>query len=156
MKNLLNRWTIVGALAFALFFGLLFLLWIYWTQPVKVPPALTGLEAMTVIPAPSATPPATPTSAPADATAAPPPGADEIAIGGYVQISGTEDQGLRLRADPGLQGKLLFLGYDAEVYLVKDGPRLADDLTWWHLEAPYDATRTGWAAADYLSVIPPP
>jgi len=156
MKNVLNRWTFLGALAFAIFFGLLFLLWIYWTQPIAAPTALTSLEVMTIIPAPSATVPTTPTVAPVEATAAVPLSPDAIVIGGYVQITGTDGEGLRLRSEPGLQGKLLFLGYDSEVYVVKDGPQELDGFTWWYLEAPYDATRTGWAAANYLSVIPPP
>lgn len=156
MKNILNRWTFFGALAFAAFFGLLFLLWIYWTQPQSTPTTLTGLEAMTIIPAPSATVPVTPTPTPDNVATAATPGPDGIIIGGYVQISGTDGQGLRLRSEPGLKGTLLFLGFDAEVYIIRDGPREADGFIWWKLEAPYDTTRTGWAAANYLSVIPPP
>ncbi len=32
----------------------------------------------------------------------------------------------------------------------------ADGYTWWYLVAPYDSTRAGWAAADFLAVVPSP
>ncbi|MEJ5240172.1 MAG: hypothetical protein WHS87_03150 [Anaerolineales bacterium] len=111
--------------------------------------ALTVLPAPTSTASPSPTPPITPTASIA-------PGGEGIVIGAYVQISGTEGQGLRLRAAPGLSGTLLFLGYDAEVYQVRDGPRQVDGYTWWYLVAPYDETRAGWAAADFLTVIATP
>ena len=63
-----------------------------------------------------------------------------IAIGNYVQITGTEGQGLRIRKDPGLNGEFEFLAYDSEVFVVKDGPREVDGYTWWYLVAPYDDT----------------
>jgi len=44
---------------------------------------------------------------------------------------------------------------DAEVFEVKDGPKMADNFTWWFLEAPYDPGRSGWAAANYLKVVEP-
>ena len=50
----------------------------------------------------------------------------------------------------------LFLGYDAEVFVVKDGPRQADGYTWYYLVAPYDDTRAGWAASNFLNIIPAP
>jgi hypothetical protein len=82
------------------------------------------------------------------------PGA--FGLGVYVQITGTGGDGLRLRSGPGLNDAQLFLGYDAEVYQIVDGPIQADGHTWWKLTAPYDATRTGWAVQDFLTVIPSP
>ncbi len=113
--------------------------------------------ALTVIPAPTSTPFATltPTFDP-NQIGAPTIPAGEIAIGAYVQITGTEGQGLRLRSGPGLSTTLLFLGEDSEVFQVKDGPKEADGYIWWHLVAPYDASRAGWAAANFLTVVPPP
>ena len=81
---------------------------------------------------------------------------NEIAIGAYIQITGTEGVGLRLRAGPGLSTELLFLGEDSEVFQVKDGPKEADGYTWWYIVAPYDDSRAGWAAANFLTVVPPP
>jgi hypothetical protein len=73
-----------------------------------------------------------------------------------VQISGTEGQGLRIRSTPGLAGEFVFLGYDSEVFVIQDGPKVVDGHTWWYLVAPYDNTRVGWAASDFLTYIPSP
>jgi hypothetical protein len=79
-----------------------------------------------------------------------------IALGGFVQISGTEGEGLRLREGPGTNQALKFIGMDAEVFEVKDGPREVDGYTWWFLVAPYDKNRSGWAASNYLTLISTP
>lgn len=76
-----------------------------------------------------------------------------IGIGAYVQVIGTEGAGLRMRADPGLDTAIKFTAMDAEVFLVIDGPIEIDGYTWWHLEAPYDQTRSGWSAGDFLTPI---
>ena len=113
--------------------------------------------ALTVLPAPTSTPFATltPTFDP-NAIFTPTLPADAIVIGSYVQIGGTEGQGLRLRSGPGLSTTLLFLGEDLEVFHVEDGPQDADGYTLWYIVAPYDASRAGWAASAFLIVVPPP
>ncbi len=80
-------------------------------------------------------------------------GGEAIAVGVYVQIVGTGGDGLRLRDQPGLGGKVLLLGSEWEVFRVEDGPRDADGYTWWYLVGPFDETRRGWAVANYLQVI---
>ena len=109
---------------------------------------------LTVIAAPTATSsaPATPTIDPF----APTPAPTGIALGNYVQITGTEGQGLRIRSEPGLNGESVFLGFDSEVFIIQDGPRESDGFIWWYLVAPYDETRVGWAASDFLTYIPSP
>jgi hypothetical protein len=87
-------------------------------------------------------------------TTTPPPG--QIGIGGYVQISGTEGAGLRIHSAPGLNTDTVFRGEEAETFQVTDGPQQADGYTWWHIVAPYDSTRAGWAASDFLAVVPSP
>lgn len=76
-----------------------------------------------------------------------------IGIGGYVQVIGTGGSGLRMRAEPGLDGDIQFTALDSEVFLVIDGPVEVDGYQWWHLEAPYDQTRNGWSAGDFLTPI---
>ncbi len=127
--------------------------WIIWTAP---PPPEPGnfLAAQTVIPAPTGTPLPPPTEPAGNQT--PTPVSGEISIGGYVQISGTSGQGLRLRADAGLDAPQLFLGYDSEVFQVQDGPQFKDGYTWWYLVAIYDDKRSGWAADAFLGYIPAP
>lgn len=113
------------------------------------------MSVMTIIPAPTGTFPPPPTFTPlAPETPSPIPG--QIGFGAYVQISGTEGQGLRIRSKPGLQGEFLFLGYDSEVFIVQDGPQEVDGYTWWYLVSNYDDKRAGWAAANYLTYISPP
>ena len=113
--------------------------------------------ALTIIPAPSATATPAPDQA-ATATATPigGPSADGIAQGMYVQITGTGGDGLKMRSAPGVSSDTIFLGMESEVYLVKDGPKMADGYIWWYLQAPLDTTRTGWAASKYLTIVASP
>jgi hypothetical protein len=116
-----------------------------------------ALSALTVIPAPTSTPltlPPTLTPVPPTPEASLTPAPGQIAVGVYVQISGTGGDGLHIRATPGLSGASLFLGYDSEAFLVTKGPEVVDGYTWWYLTASYDSARSGWAAQDYLSTIP--
>jgi hypothetical protein len=153
--RLLTPKVLVGALGVAVFLLVLTFAWIEWTAPPA--PDMSGLLAVvTIIPAPSVTPaPAvTATFDPYAPTPTVVPG--QISIGAYVQISGTQGQGLRIRSQPGLNSEQLFLGFDTEVYTVVDGPREVDDYTWYSLVAINDQARTGWAASNFLTVIPKP
>jgi hypothetical protein len=86
----------------------------------------------------------------------PSPPAGEISIGAYVQILDTGGAGLRLRSEPSLNGQVLLLGSEAEVFEVKDGPVEMDGYTWWYLVGPFDETRRGWAVANYLNLVQNP
>ena len=154
VRQLFNKWVILGALAFA---GLLILITAISISRAGTPQNTdVGFAPadVTVIAAPTSTSgaPPTPTIDPF-ATATSPAG---IAIGNYVQITGTQGEGLRIRSEPGLNGNPEFLGFDSEVFIVQDGPREVDGYMWWYLVAPYDETRVGWAAADFLSYVPEP
>jgi len=154
VRQLFNRWVILGAL---LFTGLLLLITagaIGLTSPRQNSPVGFTLADLTVIAIPTSTSSAPPT--PTIDPFAPTPTAPGLAIGNYVQITGTEGQGLRIRATPGLNGEFVFLGYDSEVFVIQDGPQSVDGYVWWYLVAPYDESRNGWAAADFLSFIPAP
>jgi hypothetical protein len=76
-----------------------------------------------------------------------------IAVGSYVEVTGTGTVGLRLRDNPGLNGETKFLGIDTEVFKIIDGPQQVDGYSWWHLASPSDETRHGWAVANYLTAI---
>ncbi len=111
-----------------------------------------------VIPAPTLTPSPQPTFTPSAVDGFPEsPSAnfsgEEIQIGDSVQIYGTQGDGLRLRASPGLDGKILFLAYEGEIFRVEDGPQDASGYRWWYLVAPYDINVYGWAAANFLKVV---
>ncbi len=150
LSERINGWVLLGAILVAGGLALVTALIIFLLPaPSAAVPDL--VQAMTIIPAPTltATPPqmietATPTAAPS---------IGGISVGSYVQITGTDGQGLRLRSGPGIDNPPRLLGMDAELFMVKDGPRQADDFIWWFLEAPYDPERSGWAAANYLTVV---
>jgi len=111
--------------------------------------------AMTVVPRPSPTemvppsPTALPTETPQPA-AAQDPGTGRIGVGLFVEVYGTEGDGLRLRASPGTSGAIQLLVGESEVFAVRDGPVEADGRTWFYLVSPSDASRAGWAVSDYL------
>jgi hypothetical protein len=159
MKRVLTRKVVIATLILA---SLLLcasltdvLVGIYTAPPVL---ATTRL-AITILAAPSSTPryvPPTPTPLPPTPLPSPTPGPGQFALGVYVQITGTGGVGLNMRSDAGLKAPVLFLGYDTEVYQITKGPKQADGDTWWYLTAPYDQTRSGWAAQNYLSVLPSP
>jgi len=154
VRQLFNKWVILGALGLAALLTLITAISIGLTTARQNAEIGFAPADLTVIPAPTSTSsaPPTPTIDPFAPTAAP----TGIAIGNYVQIAGTNGEGLRIRSDPGLNGNFEFLGYDSEVFIVQDGPREVDGFVWWYLVAPYDETRNGWAAADFLSYIPAP
>jgi hypothetical protein len=70
-------------------------------------------------------------------------------VGGYAVVAGT-GSALRLRSDPGLQSTTLKTVSDGTRLKILEGPRTADDLTWWRLEDPTDGAQ-GWAAEKYLT-----
>ena len=154
---IVNIRVVLGALGIAGLLIVITLISIGWTKPDSVRELGFAPADLTVIPAPTSTPNVTPSFTPDPLLVGTPTLApDVIGVGGFVQIAGTDGEGLRLRADPGLNGTPIFLGYDEEVFEVRDGPQEADGYVWWYLVAPYDETRAGWAAADFLGAIPSP
>lgn len=159
IRLLLTPGVILGQLFLC---GLLFLataIWVVFYPPSQGQNVEAAEAALTILPAPSSTPtpPAAtpvPTST-ATATFAPlQPG--EVGVGSYVQVVGTEGDGLNIRNSAGLSSDVQFLGYDAEVFEVRDGPLEADGFIWWYVVTPVDEARAGWAAASFLSVVANP
>lgn len=131
--------------------------WLIFSMSVS---QATRIEAtpqynVTVIPAPTQTNTViSPTDLPTPTSEAPvilPDGV--IGINVYVTVTGTEGLGLRVRAAAGTGADVNFLAMDDEVFKVVGGPEVSDGYTWWQLEAPLDATRSGWAAENYLMVF---
>lgn len=160
MKRYINFWVMVGAaaVALALLCVLIVSLWVIRpengreTQSTAVLHVIPYLSPtpVPVTPSPAATEPISEDGIPP----APPPG--DITLEAYVQVSGTGGEGLRLRADAGLQGEVKFLGLESEIFLVEDGPMQVDGYTWWFLVAPYDESVQGWAVSNYLVVAQNP
>jgi hypothetical protein len=153
-ERLFTPKVFAGALAVTmLMLGMTFA-WIVWSAPPAPDPS--GLMAVvTVIPMPSATlaPAATPTFDPYAPLPTPTLAPGQFSIGAFVQISGTQGQGLRIRSEPSLNGNQLFMGFDTEAYTILDGPREVDGYSWYYLAAINDQKRTGWAASNFLTLI---
>ncbi len=150
-----NRWVTAGVVLFAMLLcvvaGVIF--WMF--QPPR-PPDVPPTSVVMIIPAPTLTmTPSTPEPTPT-ATFSPEELQSGISVGVFVQITGTDGEGLRLRTGPGVSNDPRFLGMDSEVFQVEEGPVRADGYTWWFLVAPYDTDRSGWAASTYLSVVENP
>ena len=154
IKQLFNRWVILGAIVIAGLLLIIVAISIGFTSPVQSSTVGFVPADLTVIAAPTVTSNAPPTQT--IDPFAPTPVPTGIALGNYVQITGTDGEGLHIRSEPGLNSDPNFLGYDSEVFIVRDGPRAADGYVWWYLVAPYDDSRVGWAAADFLSYVPAP
>ena len=152
LPDLINPWTILGALAVAGCLIVITLMSIGWTSARQEAPLGFVPADLTIIPPSTAT--SLPTETPADLTTPTPEG--QIGIDAYVQITGTEGSGLRIRRAPGQSTDTVFVGEEEEIFLVKDGPQQVDGLTWWYLVTPYDESRAGWAAADFLASVPAP
>jgi len=156
-RYILSPWVIGGTILVGVLMLCATLALLYATRPSRQSaPAATPI--VNVIPLPSATPtplPATPTSEAAP-TQPVPPASGDIVVGAFVQVTGTGGDGVRLRSEPGLNGTVRFLGLEAEVFQVNEGPQQADGYTWWFLVAPYDASVQGWAVANYLNVVQNP
>jgi hypothetical protein len=152
-KSIFNPITLITSLILIIGMILMGLVVIFLARDPQlnnnIPMELTKVSAFTptsIIVSPTITPSPTPTS-----IFFLPEGV--IGVGAYVQVSGTEGAGLRMRADPGLGTAIMFTALDSEVFLVIDGPIEDDGYIWWHLEAPYDQTRNGWSAGDFLTPI---
>lgn len=159
ITTFINPWVILGAIGFG---SALFLLSLYLLSSTRstIVASSAPTAALTVVSLPTSTPvtptPTSPAPTTPTLTPPPPPPDGEIAVGSFVQISGTGGDGLRLRTEPGLSSEVRFLGLDSEVFEVRDGPREIDGYTWWHLVAPFEENRNGWAVSGYLSVVQNP
>ena len=151
--SLFNVWTVAGALLVTALLLFITLISIGWMRPHQGSTVGFVPADLTIIAPPTATTIPSPTATPAG-TVTPPAG--QFAIGAYVQITGTGTDGLRIRSAAGLNSDTVFRGEESETFQIKDGPKEADGHTWWYVVAPYDNTRAGWAAADFLAVVPSP
>lgn len=104
IKPYLNRNVILGTVAVAGILVVVTFILIGWTSPRFSPEVGFAPADLTMIPAPTHTPGVTPTPTP-DPFATPTLSPDSVAVGAYVQITGTEGQGLRIRQAPGLNSE---------------------------------------------------
>ena len=77
-----------------------------------------------------------------------PPPSSDIAIGDYVQVSGTGGDGLRLHKEAGVSSEVRYIAIESEVFLVKDGPIDTDGYIWWLLQDPYTDNAGGLGSGE--------
>ncbi|MGD0708390.1 MAG: SH3 domain-containing protein [Anaerolineaceae bacterium] len=156
LKKRISATVVVGAVVVAagMFILLIAAIWLFLpSHPTIVAPT----PVMAVIPAPTQTPTLSPEAlANLTATAQPPSTVGGITVRDFVQVFNTGGGGLNFHSTPSLQSQILFLAKEAEVFEVKDGPKQADDHTWWFLVSSIDHSRGGWAVADYLTLVATP
>jgi hypothetical protein len=121
-------------------------------------PNITGPEStpvLTEFPGPTSTwTPADTTETPAATpTSSPPPSSTELDIGAFVAVSGTEGDGLRMRDQPGLEGTIIRLAVESEVFQIEGGPEESDGYIWWYVVNPYDPQINGWVVSNFLRLV---
>ena len=142
-------WPIIGAAAGAA--ALVLLLGLGAATRAARVAQQDAAPAVIRIPRPSPTPSLAPTVVPSETPTAENPGpAGPVSIGDLIEVFGTSGDGVRLRSEPTLEGTVVGLGMDSDVFQVEDGPLEAEGHVWWYLVNPYDTARQGWAVADYL------
>ena len=122
-----------------------------WTTAGPTPTPIVW----TPTPMPEAPATATPTSEPEPEEIVPTVSPD-IAIGGYVRVSGTGGSGLNLRQGPGANYARKDTALEGEVFIVSAGPTESAGVVWWKLRDPRDEERDWWGAANFLEPVPPP
>lgn len=159
LQGFSNGWVIIGAIVFAItllvatYAGFLILRGTVILPGETLPTVIVIAGPTATLPVPTSAPSPEPTSTPEMGI---PAGGENIRLNGYVQVVGTGGDGLRVRSQPSLSQASLFIAVESEVFLVKDGPQVADGYTWWYLEAPFNPDRKGWAVANYLMGIDNP
>ncbi len=119
------------------------------------PPVLTVISVPIANSSPTATPQPTLIPAPPGSPTPEPQSARQFTLGEFVEVYGTQGDGLRIRESPGLEATILILGLESEVFQVVEGPVISDGLSWWRITNPYDPTETGWAADSFLRSFGP-
>jgi hypothetical protein len=145
---------IFGVVLLLAFIGLLTLTRTRTPQNTKPTAIITLIQFPTGTIQPPTTSP-TPFDEPVP-TSVPPSPQGTITLGGYVEVSGTGGDGLRLRSEAGINSDVRILAAEKEVFQVQDGPAEIDGYTWWYLVGLTDSSQRGWAVSNYLVEIPAP
>lgn len=78
-----------------------------------------------------------------------------IGVGSLVEVISVGEQGLNVRDSGGVFGtNVLFQASLGARFNVIGGPEQQDNLTWWQIQDVSNASRVGWASAQYLNAIP--
>lgn len=109
-----NLYTVIGGVLFSIILIVVGIVIIVWAGKMRKEPDITPEVKITQIPAPTSTPRIVLPTEMIVETSTPavilPP--DVIGIGAYVQVTGTEGSGLRMRSDPGTNSEVRFVAMD--------------------------------------------
>jgi hypothetical protein len=115
------------------------------TFTVGPPPTPTPIPIVASITAPANLP----TIAPTGTT---PPGT--FTVGATVKVVGVGIAGLNVRSSPGTEATIKFRANDEELFELREQPQQASGIEWWFIQSPGDPNRGGWAARQFLEVVP--
>ena len=74
-----------------------------------------------------------------------------FALGMNIKVSGTGNEGLRMRSGAGIDQQTLFVAQEGESFQIIDGPIVLDSLIWWKIQALDNSGKTGWSVQDYMA-----
>jgi len=152
MRWYINPIVIGGAILLTLLLFVLVFSIVWLSRPAKTQSGQTT-AVLNVIRLPTATQTHTPQPGLVATNTPQPPGDSTIVTGGYIKITGTGGDGLRLRLEPGLKGQIQFVAAENEIFLVENGPQESDGYTWWYLIGVKNETVRGWAVSDFIQAI---
>ncbi len=75
-----------------------------------------------------------------------------IALGMTIKVTGTGNEGLRMRSGAGIDQTTLFLAQEGELFKIIEGPIILDSLIWWKIEGLDDPGKSGWSVQDYMAI----
>lgn len=102
------------------------------------------------------TPAASPTPPPTETHEPTPTISPDVAIGRYVQVTGTGGYGLSLRSGPGETYTRMGVALEGEIFIVVDGPTPAEGSEWWKIRDPGNVEREWWAIGNFLEPVEHP
>lgn len=75
-----------------------------------------------------------------------------IALGMTIKVTGTGNEGLRMRSGAGIDQTTLYLAQEGELFKIIEGPIILDSLIWWKIEGLDDPGKSGWSVQDYMTI----
>ena len=74
-----------------------------------------------------------------------------IALGMNIKVTGTGNEGLRMRSGAGIDQQTMYVAQEGESFQIIDGPKVLDSLIWWKIQSLNDPGKTGWSVQDYMA-----
>jgi len=74
-----------------------------------------------------------------------------IALGMNIKVSGTGNEGLRMRSGAGIDQQTMYVAQEGETFQIIDGPKVIESLIWWKIQSLNEPAKTGWSVQDYMA-----